>query len=221
MVRAAGLLGVTMLVSACVGAPVALVAASYGLDGISLLGTGKTFTDQVISVVVQQDCALVRIVLADKVCKSFEDEGFQLVTGVDSVGSDSSDGWQIGCVAQRADGRLRCFAGTLGTSVADQAVRVPFQIEFEQGEFGILEGPNVAIGDDPLPPDIPVVQVDRHKPVDNTRSATLIDQLLQGRMAFATLPDRAGGMLEVAVRLDGVDKAYDILLDKVAEVERR
>ena len=68
-----GLLGGMLLLAGC-GLPPAVVVASYALDGVSYVATGKSVTDHAISAVSGQDCALHRIVTAaGEVCNEAED----------------------------------------------------------------------------------------------------------------------------------------------------
>jgi hypothetical protein len=61
-------LGLPMLTGAC-GAPVAVVAASYSADGVSLAESGKTATDHAASMVSKKDCALWRVFRNRKICQ--------------------------------------------------------------------------------------------------------------------------------------------------------
>ena len=66
-------LGLPLLAGAC-AAPIAVAAASYGADGVSLVGTGKTSTDHFASMVSKKDCALWRIFRRGKICREREDD---------------------------------------------------------------------------------------------------------------------------------------------------
>ncbi len=61
-------LGLPLLTGAC-GAPVAVVAASYGADGASLAESGKTVTDHAASMVTKRDCALWRVFRNRSICQ--------------------------------------------------------------------------------------------------------------------------------------------------------
>ena len=54
------------------GAPVAVTVASYGADGISLVETGKSTTDHLVSMASKKDCALWRFFRSEKVCRERE-----------------------------------------------------------------------------------------------------------------------------------------------------
>jgi hypothetical protein len=62
------MIGLPLLLGGC-GLPPALSAASWALDGISYLATGKSVTDHAISEVAQQDCALFRVVQGRELCQ--------------------------------------------------------------------------------------------------------------------------------------------------------
>jgi len=61
-------LGLPMLTGAC-GAPVAVVGASYGADGVSIAESGKTVTDHAASMVSKRDCALWRVFRNRSICQ--------------------------------------------------------------------------------------------------------------------------------------------------------
>jgi hypothetical protein len=65
-------LGLPLLLSAC-GAPVAVTAASYGADGVSLVESGKSTSDHFISMVSKKDCAMWRILRGRAVCTARKD----------------------------------------------------------------------------------------------------------------------------------------------------
>src|SRR5471030_343966 len=60
-------LGLPMLTGAC-GAPVAVVAASYGADGVSVVESVKTTTDYLASIVSKKDCAMWRVLRSRSIC---------------------------------------------------------------------------------------------------------------------------------------------------------
>ena len=57
-----------LLTGAC-GAPVAVAAASYGADGVSVVESGKTVTDHAASMVSKKDCALWRMFRNRSICE--------------------------------------------------------------------------------------------------------------------------------------------------------
>ena len=66
-------LGLPMLTGAC-GAPVAVAAASYGVDGASLVKSGKTGSDHLASMVSKRDCALWHIFRKRSICEDRDPE---------------------------------------------------------------------------------------------------------------------------------------------------
>src|SRR6185436_17175325 len=65
-------LGLPLLTGAC-GAPLAVTAASYGADGVSLVDSGKSTSDHFISMVSRKDCAMWRVLRKRAVCKERPD----------------------------------------------------------------------------------------------------------------------------------------------------
>ena len=65
--------GLPLLAGGC-AAPIAVAAAGYGADGVSLVSTGKTSTDHFASMVTKKDCALWRIFRRGKICREREDD---------------------------------------------------------------------------------------------------------------------------------------------------
>lgn len=53
----------------CAGAPVAMTAASFAVDGMLYVGTNKSSTDHMLSAMLQQDCATFRFLSQGYVCK--------------------------------------------------------------------------------------------------------------------------------------------------------
>lgn len=67
------IIGIPLFLGGC-GLPPAISVASWALDGVSYLATGKSVTDHAISEVAQQDCALFRVVQGLEVCETVTDE---------------------------------------------------------------------------------------------------------------------------------------------------
>lgn len=61
-----------LFLQAC-AVPVPLKIASWALDGISYLATHKSLTDHGLSVVAQRDCALLRSLQGEEICRQDED----------------------------------------------------------------------------------------------------------------------------------------------------
>lgn len=92
------MIGLPLLLGGC-GLPPALSAASWALDGISYLASGKSVTDHAISEVAQQDCALFRVVQGRELCEAHADdtqtaEGPQIIVATATYGDNwlGSDG---------------------------------------------------------------------------------------------------------------------------------
>ncbi|MFC5354096.1 SPOR domain-containing protein [Azospirillum himalayense] len=65
-----GVAAVTVLgLGGCAGAPVAMTAASFAVDGLLYVGTNKSSTDHMLSAMLQQDCATFRVLSQGYVCK--------------------------------------------------------------------------------------------------------------------------------------------------------
>ena len=54
------------------GVPTAVTIASYAADGASFLSTGRSVTDHGISILLQKDCALIRIIRNRPICRSMK-----------------------------------------------------------------------------------------------------------------------------------------------------
>lgn len=63
-------LGLPLLAGAC--APAAVTVVSYGADGVSLAGSGKSTTDHLASMVSKKDCAFWRMFRGEKICRERE-----------------------------------------------------------------------------------------------------------------------------------------------------
>lgn len=73
MRRFVPLMAVTLL-GGCAAIPPAVSLAGYALDGISLLASGRTVSDHVISVAAEQDCKLLRMAQNLEVCTDWGTE---------------------------------------------------------------------------------------------------------------------------------------------------
>ena len=61
-------LALPLLTGGC-GVPVAIAAASYGADGVSVVQSGKTTTDHLASMVSKKDCAVWRVLRSRSICE--------------------------------------------------------------------------------------------------------------------------------------------------------
>ncbi|NQV46154.1 MAG: hypothetical protein HQ504_00070 [Rhodospirillaceae bacterium] len=80
-----------LLLSACAPIP-PFTIASFALDGISYISTGKSVSDHALSVMVQQDCALGRALIKNRHICADNDTGpmitFKPIVKLD-IGNDS------------------------------------------------------------------------------------------------------------------------------------
>ena len=102
------IIGLPLLLGGC-GLPPAISVASWAIDGISYVASGKSVTDHAISQVMQQDCALFRVVQEREICAE----------GMESL----DDGPQIlAAAAPQGDNWLS------GDALADDPLAVPVEI---------------------------------------------------------------------------------------------
>jgi hypothetical protein len=66
--RRIGIFLAPFLVAGC-ALPPAVMVASLAADGVSYAATGKSTTDHAISAIAEEDCALLRVVKEESVCK--------------------------------------------------------------------------------------------------------------------------------------------------------
>ncbi len=86
-----GLIGGVLLLAGC-GLPPAIVIASYAIDGVSYIATGKSVTDHALSAATQQDCAMHRLITdSGNVCsQTLSDD--ELLAFADDTGLRALDG---------------------------------------------------------------------------------------------------------------------------------
>jgi hypothetical protein len=70
-VRHLAILAVPLIMTGC-GIPPAVSIASYALDGVALIASGKTIKDHALSVAVGQDCSMFRVVSGEPICSDYE-----------------------------------------------------------------------------------------------------------------------------------------------------
>lgn len=93
------LIGLPLFLGAC-GLPPALSVASWAIDGVSYLASGKSVTDHAISEVAQQDCALFRAVQGREICDDIVgDDGAEVMVAA----APDGDNWLAGEAASPAD----------------------------------------------------------------------------------------------------------------------
>lgn len=87
------------LVSGC-ALPPAIAIASYAATGISYLTSGKSVSDHVFSAMVEQDCALLRVVMGEDICRA---QGDQPEDGVVVASAEGKKPWDIEPAAGSSD----------------------------------------------------------------------------------------------------------------------
>lgn len=108
-----GLIGGVLMLAGC-GLPPAVVIASYAIDGVSYVTTGKSVTDHALSAVTQQDCALHRIITdSGNLCsQTLSDD--ELLALADDTGLRALDGDVpvfVASVGRRPDEEPIVFGG--------------------------------------------------------------------------------------------------------------
>src|SRR5438094_6879205 len=84
-------LGLPLVTGGC-GAPVAVAAASYGADGVSLAESGKTTGDHFTSMVTKKDCAFWRVLRNQNICRAREGDRDPYQVNYNEPFRDQSEG---------------------------------------------------------------------------------------------------------------------------------
>jgi len=84
-------LALPLLTGGC-GAPVAVAAASYSADGVSLAESGKTTGDHFTSMVTKKDCAFWRMFRNQKICREREGDHDPYQVNYNEPFRDQSEG---------------------------------------------------------------------------------------------------------------------------------
>ena len=66
-------LGLVGLLTGCVTIPPAITLASWALDGLSFVVSGKTVSDHAISSIAEEDCSVLRVLQNKPVCHAYAD----------------------------------------------------------------------------------------------------------------------------------------------------
>jgi len=93
-------LGAGMLMLSGCALPVPIQVASWALDGISYLMTDKSVTDHGLSILAQQDCAVLRVITdPEELCRDFDEMATALADGGSYAkvlfGDDAEEGEEI------------------------------------------------------------------------------------------------------------------------------
>jgi len=84
-------LALPLLTGGC-GTPVGLAAVSYGADGVSLAGSGKTSGDHFTSMVTKKDCAFWRVFRSQNICREREGDHDPYQVNYNEPFRDQSEG---------------------------------------------------------------------------------------------------------------------------------
>ena len=71
---AASVVALPLTLGGCAVVPPIMGVIAYGIDGISLVVSGKTTTDHAVSAMAEQDCRLWRLLILEAVCRPEESE---------------------------------------------------------------------------------------------------------------------------------------------------
>ena len=123
------MIGLPLLLGGC-GLPPAISVASWAIDGISYMASGKSVTDHALSEVMQQDCALFRAVQERNICSDFtiDTEGGPSIL---VAAAPHGDNWDVeDGVPQRADQlavpvEIAAFASGFGPGDVSPAIHDP------------------------------------------------------------------------------------------------
>lgn len=126
------ILAIPLILSGC-GIPPAITIASYALDGAVFVASGKTARDHAISAVLDEDCAMFRVINGDAICTEYTPNdaaaaGLETMSASEEVLETTSDGRIIRVAAAPA----RQTAPDLDIMVA-QAPDVPIMPEQAAG----------------------------------------------------------------------------------------
>lgn len=109
--------GLALSLSGCiVTLPPAVQMASFALDGVSYITTGKSVSDHAISTVTAQDCAMTRVLKGDKICTAQRVEVATLPDGTPvQMAADASRDITTG----DQDQAFQAFSATHGVTSAE------------------------------------------------------------------------------------------------------
>jgi hypothetical protein len=86
----AGLIALPLAFGGCAVVPPFVGAVAYGIDGISLLVSGKTTTDHAVSAMADQDCRLWRLLTLEDVCRPNEDEAVTAIAMAEPAAGEAT-----------------------------------------------------------------------------------------------------------------------------------
>lgn len=119
--RYAAIVALPLLLGGCAGfLPPAVQYASWALDAVSYVGTGKSVNDHALSMLTKEDCALLRFVQGESVCR--EDDGIEERAPYQIVLEAFKDRrLAVGHYGWRRVASLNDGSGTLASVPRDQA----------------------------------------------------------------------------------------------------
>lgn len=90
------ILAIPLILSGC-GIPPAITIASYALDGAIFAASGKTARDHALSAVLDEDCAMFRVINGDSICTEYTPNdaaaaGLETMSASEEVLETTSDG---------------------------------------------------------------------------------------------------------------------------------
>jgi hypothetical protein len=117
VMRTTIIIGVIVLLAGCVAIPPAISIASWAVNGASLMISGKSVSDHAISAVLDQDCAMWRILKGDPICVDYPAEDGSVMVAELEAPADPAE-------FDGADDAISTTAATTDEFQAGQAVQV-------------------------------------------------------------------------------------------------
>ncbi len=140
MMRVAMSVGLCTMLAGCLPfVPPVMSAASLGVSGFSVLTTGKSTSDHIVSAANGQNCALHRLLYLNPICREYNDADIKIkVTYPTSFPGDHADGGpEVTPVHQVVEEKARTLALKIGrvTGSPRNAARAPARVAPESA-FG-------------------------------------------------------------------------------------
>jgi hypothetical protein len=117
VMRTTIIIGAIVLLAGCVAIPPAISIASWAVNGASLMISGKSVSDHAISAVLDQDCAMWRILKGDPICVDYPAEDGSVMVAELEPPVDLNE-------INGADDAISATAATADEFEAGQAVQV-------------------------------------------------------------------------------------------------
>ncbi len=103
-----------LFLGGCAMPPVVMVA-SYAIDGVSFIVSGKSITDHAISAALKKDCSLIRVIAGRQICVDAKDGTSPPVVVAAIPGGDNWTGDAV--LALVGEPKLELAAMTRGSEV--------------------------------------------------------------------------------------------------------